>query len=785
MSLAWKWIRKNVTLLMLLTAMICLVLALGELVRGATWSLFMPVSIVAVLCGWGLGRERLKPKQAWVSMIALGVPGVFIYVGGLVRPLGRLVLSIFSLIPQIASWISDKVLIDTRSLLVTWEELTSHIASLFLRLWTWWAALLTGSPFVDPLAAGLVWSVLLWLIGAWAGWKMRRDRQALPALIPGGILLALVLNYTGGEVAVLIMYLAVLLVLMGLARVERMHFCWEQRKLEYAESIRIETLTMAGMVTIMLVLLAANAPSLSWREFVEKMQHRNQASENHAAEALALERPINVANTEAYRSDGLPRSHLLDTPPELLHGVVMTVSTGELSPVPETTMEIHPERYYWRAITYDIYSGVGWSSNQAQEILLPADTPLLEAPDGYRAVNQHIQRFTDQGQAFYWTGILGQADTDLNIAWRTKPPSDPGPLHQGDMLGGVTDADEYTVVSYVSQFSAEQLRTANSNYPPKIVERYLQLPEDTPERVLALARELTQTAPTPYDRTLAIEAYLRTFPYTLETEPPPRGRDVVDYFLFTAQQGYCDYYATSMVVLARAVGLPARIVIGYTSGEYDSLTAEYIVRRENAHSWVEIYFSGFGWVEFEPTAGQPAIARSGETNASVTPPSLPGDPSAFSWLKAQWRDLLSSLGGQFLIAGLALILLFTLWQVGEISFLYLIPTYRAIPYMYSHIERASINLLPDLPNGHTPYELGTALTRKLKPYKNHALATMLFPASREIEQIVFLYVSQVFSEHPPAKPQVRASIRAWFRLRWRLWITNRWDRYLARQSRKT
>ena len=785
MSLAWKWIRKNVTLLMLLTAMICLVLALGELVRGATWSLFMPVSIVAVLCGWGLGREKLKPKQAWVSLIALGVLGVFIYVGGLVRSLARLILSIFSLIPQIASWISDKVLIDTRLLLVTWEELTSHIASLFLRLWAWWAALLAGSPFVDPLAAGLVWSILLWLIGAWAGWKMRRERQALPALIPGSILLALVLNYTRGEVAALIMYLAILLVLMGLARVEHMHVRWEQRKLEYAESIRIETLTMAGMVTIMLVLLAANAPSLSWRELMDKMQHRNQASENHAAEALGLERPINVASTEAYRANGLPRSHLLDTPPELLQDVVMTVTTGELPTAPETTVNIEPNHYYWRKITYDIYSGAGWLSSPAQEILLPADTPLLEAPDGYRTINQRIQQGADQDWALYWTGILGQVDVDTDIAWRAKPPGDPDPLHVGDMLGGLTDSTEFTVTSYSPQFSAAQLRTANSNYPPKIVERYLQLPENTPERVLALARELTQTAPTPYDRTLAIEAYLRTFPYTLETEPPPRGRDVVDYFLFTAQQGYCDYYATSMVVLARAVGLPARIVIGYTSGEYDSLTAEYIIRRENAHSWVEIYFSGFGWVEFEPTAGQPAIARSGETNASVTPPSLPGDPSAFSWLKAQGRALLSSLGGQFLSAGLVLILLFTLWRAGEISLLYLIPTHRAIPYMYSHIERATINLLPDLPNGHTPNELSAALTRKLKSYKNHVLATILFPASKEIERIVFLYVSQAFSEHPPAKSQVRVGIRAWFRLRWRLWFTNRWDRYLARQSRKT
>jgi transglutaminase-like putative cysteine protease len=81
--------------------------------------------------------------------------------------------------------------------------------------------------------------------------------------------------------------------------------------------------------------------------------------------------------------------------------------------------------------------------------------------------------------------------------------------------------------------------------------------------VLALARDLTATEPTPFDRARAIEAYLRTYPYTLDLPSPKLDRDVVDYFLFDLRQGYCDYYATSMVVLARAAGLPARLAVGY------------------------------------------------------------------------------------------------------------------------------------------------------------------------------------------------------------------------------
>ncbi len=320
------------------------------------------------------------------------------------------------------------------------------------------------------------------------------------------------------------------------------------------------------------------------------------------------------------------------------------------------------------------------------------------------------------------------------------------------------------------------MRQAGSEVPPEISKRYLQLPDSTPERVLRLAREVTRAALTPYDRALTLESYLRTFPYTLEVEPPPSGRDVVDYFLFTARQGYCDYYATSMVVLARAVGLPARVVVGYASGEYDALAAEYIVRQKDAHTWVEIYFSGIGWVEFEPTAGQPALARPGEERAAGPPPELPAGQRALSWLKTGWRALVASLGGQLLIAVTGFVLLFGLWQWGEIGFLHLIPAPRAVARMYSRMQNFAAGLLPDLPGGHTPHMLAGALVTSCRRARPRLLQRLLSPADREIAQIVSLQVAQAFSPRPPGQERVNQGIRAWTRLRWRLWIARRWMR---------
>jgi hypothetical protein len=264
--LVWNWLRKNVSLVLLLTATICLALAVGGIMRGSTWSLLVPVSLVAVVSGWGVGASRLSSKQAWVRLIALGIPGVFVFVGGLIPPLGRLILSLSALIPQFFAWLSTRLPIDTGSLLVAWSELIGHVASLFIRLWDWWWALLTGGPLVDPLAAGLMWSVLLWLVGAWAGWHLRRNYQALRALAPGGVIMAVVLDTRHEDVGILIVYLAALLALIGLSRVNWMHLRWRQQQVSYSDSVRLETLGMVGVVTIALVLSAAGAPSLSWRE---------------------------------------------------------------------------------------------------------------------------------------------------------------------------------------------------------------------------------------------------------------------------------------------------------------------------------------------------------------------------------------------------------------------------------------------------------------------------------------------------------------------------------------
>jgi transglutaminase-like putative cysteine protease len=140
-------------------------------------------------------------------------------------------------------------------------------------------------------------------------------------------------------------------------------------------------------------------------------------------------------------------------------------------------------------------------------------------------------------------------------------------------------------------------------YAKSIYSMYTQLPDSLPDRVKKLAFSISQSYDNNYDKVKAIENYLVTnYPYTLLPNSTPPGRDFVDYFLFEQKQGYCSYYASAMAVMVRTLGIPARYVEGYILPAKSDTFSKYTVTNQQAHAWVEVYFEGFGWVTFEPTA---------------------------------------------------------------------------------------------------------------------------------------------------------------------------------------
>jgi len=146
-----------------------------------------------------------------------------------------------------------------------------------------------------------------------------------------------------------------------------------------------------------------------------------------------------------------------------------------------------------------------------------------------------------------------------------------------------------------------RLAAAGSDYPAAISDMYLQLPSEIDPRIAALARSATEHAPTPYDKAIELEHFLKTkYHYTLDLTGNP-GTDPLAHFLFTTRAGHCEYFASSMTVMLRTLGIPSREVNGFLPGEFNELGGDYIVRASDAHSWVEAYFPGSGWIVFDPT----------------------------------------------------------------------------------------------------------------------------------------------------------------------------------------
>ena len=195
-----------------------------------------------------------------------------------------------------------------------------------------------------------------------------------------------------------------------------------------------------------------------------------------------------------------------------------------------------------------------------------------------------------------FTGEGGNSATALRRTYILRDSTDTflNPFHNYAAI-------RYAGFSLLPPMDATKLRNAPAAYPNEIKETYLQLPPKMDRRIPQLAREITKFSKTNFDKALAIENFLQNrYAYSLNLTGKP-GDDPLIHFLFESRSGHCEYFASSMTILLRTLGIPAREVNGFLPGEYNDLGGDYIVRASDAHSWVEVYFPGLDWQVFDPT----------------------------------------------------------------------------------------------------------------------------------------------------------------------------------------
>lgn len=605
---------ETVGVLLLVSALQILAYGVSSSLRATDTGSFFWVCLAAAAVSYGLGRCKWKGIQASAGMAALGVAVVWVFGARLAVPLMDLLREGVSLLPQLPSYIRDRTPFDTSAVLDIWMFVSRASAALWARLQTWTLGFDAGAAVDDPLVRNMVWMLILWLCAAWMGWFAERC-SAVGALLPSITALAAVTSYSERRFEYLWMMVVLLLILMGLWSYRNHTLQWLKKRIDYSESIRIDNSQAVALLVLFIGTVAFITPSVSWNDIVEFLRE-DRGADNEVAELLGIQEPPGSAGAADIQQPSLPRDHLLTGGPANSENIVMTIRTGEFPPAPNPSVTFDAPRYYWRSTVYDRYVGAGWVTGAVTRQNIAANTPLIPGLlNGYRLVHLDVRMIEPEGGLF-WSGTLFSADVPLIVNWRVRPPSDlfadQSALLQADLFAVETKAGGYRADAYVPMPAIADLRAAGAEYPAGISVRYLQLPATVPNRVHDLARQITDGLVNPYERAQTIENYLRgNYPYDLEVPPPPEGRDVADYFLFDLKKGYCDYFATAMVVLARSSGIPARFVSGYSPGAYDAFGAQYIVRESDAHSWAEVYFPGIGWIEFEPTASLPQIERTG------------------------------------------------------------------------------------------------------------------------------------------------------------------------------
>ena len=285
-----------------------------------------------------------------------------------------------------------------------------------------------------------------------------------------------------------------------------------------------------------------------------------------------------------------------------------------------------PAWSYWRSHSYDTYTGSAWEQ---------ADTALNELVQDRRQIDFPIPADTQaQGdelvQSYYLVrdqpNLVFAAYRPVEAYLNTRSLA----LDAGDGLRvgeAMKAGTSYTIISRRPNFSAAALRAAHGAYPAEVMQNYLQLPGSLSPRVRALAQQLTAAATTNYDKAAAVRDYLLTIPYDFFPPAQPLGSETVDNFLFVDRRGVCEQFATSLAVMLRTLGVPARLVAGYGAGQYNSLSGYYTVRASDAHAWVEVYFPGYGWVPFDPTPGWTASPYTGPVQEWLFSSALSGLPA--------------------------------------------------------------------------------------------------------------------------------------------------------------
>jgi len=492
------------------------------------------------------------------------------------------------------SYLGDKLLILVSRLLLGLSEFASN------------------RPVKDPLFFVALLCIPFWFTSLFSGYQLTRYANGLAAVLPSGFLTFVIYlnHYTAKDYSWLFgAYLFITLLLLGRQKYLTDRKKWREKRVQISAESGLDfnnTVMISAAVLIILVwVLPGTLPfnpqaRKTWQRISRDWSSKDERLEN----MFASVKKDNQPSKDYYRN-------------ELPLGTRISLSESVVFLVYAPSAALNFPRLYWRGRVYDHFEEGRWSTADVEGKNHKPQDGDFEIPD---TDNREKINFTYnvyiKGQTILYTAAQPVwVSHPANIA-HTKIPAKKE--EEEDVMDIVTlqaspyleAGESYHSTALLANPTIPELQEAGEEYPEWVTEKYLELPADFSPRIQALALEITAPYDSPYDKSAAITNYLRTeIKYAPAIFFPEEPVDRLEYFLLEGKQGFCNYYASAQVLMLRSVGVPARLAVGFAQGESNLQNTFYTVRERDAHAWPEVYFPGYGWIEFEPTGNQAPLER--------------------------------------------------------------------------------------------------------------------------------------------------------------------------------
>ncbi len=717
---------------------------------------------------WSPGLERLFPVALFAAIAGTVVA---------LSSFGRVFAFLYSFIVGAAT-----VLFAMSGLAPADVQGQERVYQALSRMLTWAQKAAAGQPAADSLVFVVLLAILIWILAYGAVWAYFRDHRKWQAVLPIGVAMLINLYYAPANLSLyFVVYLLCAILLLVRATLVQREAEWHYGRVYFPSDISFDFMRDGLLFALFVIFVAWVLPTSAGSDRVGSLLD-------------PLRDPWRQVQQEWTRLfSTLNYSRLGSTPTfgtSLALGGPRTVNDDPVADVATS------RNGYYRAVVLDTYLSNGWVLRDAPGIRLSQDTALAQWAQ--RAIYTQTVTTYETGNVL----LTGSQPLHVDVAadarvlpygngteetYGTSVPVEVAMLVARDTP---KPGDRYTVTSTVADVTIAELMADSTSYPNYVSQRYLQLPGTVPQRVFDLADQITAGLTNPYEKAKAIESYLRQIPYNDQIPGPQPGQDGVDYFLFEAREGYCNYYASAMAVMLRHVGVPARVASGYATGEYEPKTGVYRLRNRDAHTWVEVYFPTYGWVEFEPTASEPAIdrpagaavvapsatptpnplegiERGNVDNPGVTPPTFNNQPLATTLQNpGAWAGVALALAAA---VGILAVALWVLRRMVRRPRQTAPPTFRTVPQGFSaslweHVMRWARRFGMGERPSQTPLEYA-ALFGRVVPEAGADLAT-----------IAHLYTRDLYSPHDITPDEAGQAQLAWLNARpllLRSWLDRR------------